>query len=408
MKNFFLILLGIIVIFSSFSQAEVKQFTAQSSYIIENNETLERARSRALQMALADISRQAAAAIKGYYVSEDNKLTEDILIMATSSIIKVTEQKFDMKMTSDNKPEVFVNVTANVDIDAAKKKSAELMLKNDNTPPNKGNSAENSPAPANWWENDILTAQGFGDAPSYVTNPGQKKYLARQMAFADGLRNLAAQAAGVHITAHQSMIKMEIDAVISGVKIVSESYDELGSCTVVLQVPVYGVHSIAQTVFKPVDKKDFPAPSTENNFVAGNYTGLIIDCGDMELNPVLLPTIQNSNDQTIYGYENLDYEKVVESGMIGYMEKNSTSPSAKNNLMLLNFISLKTAEAAEYSARAGDNPLVVKATALSENNTCPVVSSDDADKILAENQASHFLNNGKVVFTSNKVRAGRF
>ena len=122
----------------------------------------------------------------------------------------------------------------------------------------------------------------------------------------------------------------------------------------------------------------------------------------MELNPVLLPTIQNSDAQKIYGYENLDYETVVESGMIGYTQK------SEKKLTALNFIFLNTAYAAEYNSRAGNNPLVIKANALSEDNSCPVVSSADADKILAENQTSHFLNKGKVVFMSNKVRAGRF
>lgn len=403
MKKILPLLLGIIIIFSSLSQAEVKQFTVKTSYVMEKNETIEKAQEEVFKKALSEISTQAAAAIKSRFVSENNQVTEDILQMATSSVIKVMKKNFDMKMTSDNKPEVIATVTASVDIDEAKKMSTELMKKNDNNSRSKKISAENLNVPANWWENDILTAQGFGDAPSYVTNPGQKKYLARQMAFADGLRNLAAQAAGVHITANQSMIKLEINAVISGFRIISESYDELGNCTVVLQVPVYGVtNSVAKNVFKPVEKKDFPPPSTENNSVEGNYTGLIIDCGDLELNPVLLPTIKNSDAQTIYAYENLDYEKVVENGMIGYIQK----PEKK--LTALNFILLNTVYAAEYNSRAGSNPLVIKATALSDNNTNPVVSSADADKILAENQASHFMDNCKVVLSSNKVLAGRF
>ena len=402
MLKIFPIIFGVIIIFSSLSQAEVKQFTAQGFCVMEKHVPIDIARRRASMEALADISRQAAAAIRAHSVSENNQLTEEVLKMTTSSVIKVVEQKFDLEMTSDDKPKVIATVTATVDMDKAKKLSADLMNKTDGKTKNEKIPAENLTTPVGWWENDILTAQGFGISPSRETNSEQKKYLARQAALMDGYRNLAAQAAGIHITAKQTMIEVEIDAVISGVKIISESYDEQGNCTVALEVPVYGVsNSIAKNVFKPVAKKDFPQ-ATEEISVAGNYTGLIIDCGDLELNPVLLPTIQNSESETIYGYENLDYEKVVERGMIGYTNK------PEKNLTALNYF-LSTAYAANNSSRAGNNPLVIKASALTEKNTCPVVSKSDANKILAENQASHFLDNGAVVFLSNdRILGGRF
>ena len=52
--------------------------------------------------------------------------------------------------------------------------------------------------------------------------------------------------------------------------------------------------------------------------------------------------------------------------------------------------------------RAGQKPLVIKAVMLEDNNSNPVVSAKDADKILRENQISHFLDEGAVVFLSTK------
>ena len=48
--------------------------------------------------------------------------------------------------------------------------------------------------------------------------------------------------------------------------------------------------------------------------------------------------------------------------------------------------------------RAGSNPLVVKAVSLTGNDCNPVISVEDANRVLLENQASGFLTNCAVVF----------
>ena len=49
-------------------------------------------------------------------------------------------------------------------------------------------------------------------------------------------------------------------------------------------------------------------------------------------------------------------------------------------------------------SRAGNNPMVVKAVNLTDLDANPVVSVEDADKILAANQHDKFLENCAVVF----------
>ncbi len=253
----------------------------------------------------------------------------------------------------------------------------------------------------NWWENNMLIVKGYGFPPSNAATPDQTRTLARRAAIVDGYRKLAEKAKAIRITAEKtlggqiatdSVAKEKVNALINGAKVLSTEFDDKGVCTVVLSVPLYGVKdSIANIVFRPVAKENFPLPS-ENNIAQGNYTGLIIDCGDADLNPVLLPTIRNENNQAVYAYNNLDYDKIVSSGMVNYIRKSSRVSS--------NFFS--TCVAKDIS-RAGSNPLVIKATALSDDNTCPVVSTSDADRILAENQISHFLDEGAVVFTGYRV-----
>ena len=260
---------------------------------------------------------------------------------------------------------------------------------------------------AQWWENEILTAEGKGKAPANAASLDSYRSLAKRYAMLDAYRNLAAQVSEIRITADETVLKSEVKAIISGAEIISESYDEQGNCTIKLSVPIYGVkNSVAKAVFKPVAKEFFPAPK-ENLPSRGNYTGLIIDCGDMELNPVLSPVIVNADNQSIYSYSNLDYEKVIEKGMIGYEKKISNGVIPLSTSREIKFVQVGSNFLAESESRAGSNPLIIKAEQLSEDNSCPVISAEDADKILSENLATHFLDEGAVVFTSNRIRGMR-
>lgn len=275
--------------------------------------------------------------------------------------------------------------------------------------------------PANWWEDDMIVVKGYGLPPKNISNVAEAYSFARRAALVDGYRQMAEQINGIHITAETTIhdgiltgdiISTKVSAVVRGAKILSTDYDVDGSCIVVMAVPVYGgAGSIASLTFKPGDKEDFPEP-TATVEAKGNYTGLIIDCGDLELKPVLAPNIlkdDKGDNQSIYSYSNLDHEKVIANGMIGYAtiakEQSDDKPllltSGKFNVN--DFIFLHAYAAENNTSRAGDNPLIIKAETLSDDNSCPVVSISDADKILIENQASHFLDEGAVVFVSHRV-----
>ena len=266
------------------------------------------------------------------------------------------------------------------------------------------------------WENDIISGTGYGAPPDRAKNPGHARILAHQAAMLDAYRRLAEQAKGIHITADSTMednistgdiVAGEVDAVVKRAKVVpgSESYDAYGNCTLTLEVPLYGVtNSIAKVALKPVAMEAFPEPSVQGaeDAVDGGYTGLVIDCSDVDgtptgnilpvafwsgmllstgstgLNPVMQPVVRRDSGQAIYSYSNLDYEKVVAKGMVSYTDGKK-----------------------DKSERVGSKPLVVKAVRLEDNSSSPVVSAKDADKILRENQASHFLDNGAVAMSAS-------
>lgn len=263
----------------------------------------------------------------------------------------------------------------------------------------------------NWWDKNMLVVEGHGFPPINAGSIYQARNLSRRAAVADGYRALAEQVQEIRITAETTIksqmlsgdiVTSEVSALIREAKILSEEFDAQGGCTVVMSVPIYGVtDSVAKFVFKPVAKKDFPLPS-EKKIAEGNYTGLIIDCGGAEIKPVLSPVIRNENNISIYSYSNLDYDKVISRGVVDYA-KDDTKPLSYTALIGRKFLLLTASGGEKNIARAGSNPLIIRATAMSDDNSCPVVSTSDADKILAENQASHFLDNGAVVFVGYRV-----
>ena len=124
-------------------------------------------------------------------------------------------------------------------------------------------------------------------------------------------------------------------------------------------------------------------PVEENNLdtvsgvtATGGYTGLIVDCREKDLQPVMSPTIHNEHGDTIYGDKNLDYDKIIEIGMVSYA----------------------TDIEDEVVERAGKNPLVVKAVELKKFSSSPVLTDADANRILLENKVAGFLEKLNVIF----------
>lgn len=106
----------------------------------------------------------------------------------------------------------------------------------------------------------------------------------------------------------------------------------------------------------------------------GDYTGLIVDCRGLDLQPVMSPVIMNSNGTKIYGHKNLDIDRIIREGMADYVDDT------------------------EHVSRAGTNPLVVKAIGVQNFNSNPVLAIPDSNRVLIENYATKFLKDLKVVF----------
>ena len=144
------------------------------------------------------------------------------------------------------------------------------------------------------------------------------------------------------------------------------------------QIPTVQVPVAPQISTPQVPQAEVKTPDTKNLSsdaeIIGGYTGIIIDCRGMNLQSVMSPVIKNENKETIYGDKNLDYDKIIEMGMAAY------------------------SDGVENLDRAGNNPIVVKAVALDNFNSNPVLSVADSNRVLLENKSTNFLDKMNVVF----------
>lgn len=263
------------------------------------------------------------------------------------------------------------------------------------------------------WETATIEVIGYGAS-------GQDRVAGFTAAKSLAQRDLVSIVNGVQIDSETTVqqarvvsdvINTKVSGLLRGAKVVDQGVYQDGTYWVKMSMPMYGsVSSLASAVMQDNKQvESFPepvtsvAPSEPNVNVnvtvntgnagvsspsvsgssaapapagkaVGGFTGLIVDCRGLDLNPVMSPVIKNDQGAPIYGYKNLDSKKVIHGGMAGYVSDMSAA------------------------SRAGNNPLVVKAVAVDNHNSNPVVTVADANRVLIENKASGFLDNCAVVF----------
>lgn len=250
-------------------------------------------------------------------------------------------------------------------------------------------------------QSEMITADGYGVLPPNIPF-GQAKLMARRAAVVEAQRNLLETVKNVAIDSETNVeksmlindtIHSKVSGVISGARVIDEEFiREDGTYRVTMSVPMYGVGSLGEVVLDNVignnPKVPVPAPSPAYNPSAsrinGNYTGLVIRARDAGLVRTFCPAIYDTSGRAIYGVYNVDKKYAIDYGVVGYAK----GPQGWDKVRMGN-------------SRAGANPLVVDIVEVRQRvaNKCDVVISvEDADRILAENRYSHFLDNYAVMF----------
>lgn len=246
-----------------------------------------------------------------------------------------------------------------------------------------------------------VVAMGNGLPPE---NAGQRgKFLARRAAIVDAYRNLLETVNGVSIDAETTMqdlvvasdaVNAKVSGLIKNARIIEEGLNADGSYYVKMSVPMFGsTQSLAAVAVPEITKGVAPQPMptvTRTELLkadvkevrSAQYTGVVIDATGLGLEPTFSPAIYDVNGRVVYGIQNLNYDLAISKGMVDYANE---------------------VELATSGARAGANPLVIKALSVrggknSVSNVNVVISEADADRILLANESSGMLENCSVVF----------
>ena len=138
------------------------------------------------------------------------------------------------------------------------------------------------------------------------------------------------------------------------------------------------------------------APYTPSFFPLGTaskvYTGILIDArgqlpvhgeySSEQLNPCLFPKIWNKNMNLIY-------------------EKNIVNPAQAKKQGIVLYTG--TLDESEYRDRIGTEPLrIIARGVFGDNRTDPIISNEDAERILAKKENIELLRQGKIVIVCDK------
>ena len=202
----------------------------------------------------------------------------------------------------------------------------------------------------------------------------------RRMAELRAYRKLAEELGDLHITSTTIMknetlddtIKAEVEKTVRGARS-TVTRDGEGNFIAKVRLNLYGGSNSIANIIVPKESPVEPFPKFSPKFetIESNYSGLIIDCGGQEISTAILPKIKSVSGKEVYAFKYLNRNTVVSRGMVNYSDGSNNS-------------------------RAGSNPLTIPAMFVEDCDI--VVSDDDAEKILAANSKSNFLQNCLVVF----------
>lgn len=241
------------------------------------------------------------------------------------------------------------------------------------------------------WKNGVVQVSGVGYPPTNAKNPAQAITMSRRAAVLDGYRNLLETIDGVQVDAETTVndlvlndtIRAKVSGIVKGAHIVDEQQASDGSYRLTMEVRIFGENSIAQAVIPSIAPSVVqPLPEPTQNIVATNgYTGVVIEAKGLGLERCMSPVIKDDKGRVIYGNQNIDVDLITKNGAVDY-----ASDEEMNNIVRYG------------NSRAGKNPLIIKATKVSDFNRNIVISEEDANKLLVENKGTNFLGKTSVVF----------
>lgn len=291
------------------------------------------------------------------------------------------------------------------------------------------------------YEQGVLYATGLGALSNKEPNQAKAYLRARAFAKLDALRNLLmtvdhvridSQTTGRDFEAVSDEIRAEIRGIVRGAQIVAERKVPVGNGVMVevtVATPLYGDRGIARVFLPELIRRnqeaeesrdaDIPSPAPQGpeddpvvrlpepppvprvvaprredalsrrdlgpRPTAARYTSLIVDARGLGVERCMSPKIRRPDGREVWGTVRVNLDWLIEHGIVVY--------------------GLTMADARQHP-RAGDNPLIVRAVGRAGGrfNSDAVVSDEDAERILAANAHSGFLDRYRVIFVVDPRR----
>lgn len=284
------------------------------------------------------------------------------------------------------------------------------------------------------WEKGVLYATGLGAINNRESNQAKAYLRARAFARLDALRNLLmvvdhvridSRTVGSDFEAASDEIRAEVKGIVKGAQVVSERRIPVGGSTMVevtVATPMYGEQGIAQVFIpeaiqrsresdtkrfelddlpesiapEPIEPRELPRvrpprrePPEEPPIArelprrSERYTSLIIDARGFGIWRGMAPKIRVPDGSEVWGTMNVNPDFVIERGIVVYAH---------------------SLAAAKRDGRAGGNPLIVRAIGrgAAKTDTDPVITEQDAARILRANAQGGFLEQCSVIFVLDR------
>jgi hypothetical protein len=228
------------------------------------------------------------------------------------------------------------------------------------------------------WQGQVVKATGSGAPDLKATTPAQARIGATRAAKMDAFKNLLEQVKGIQVSAGKTVgqamagdeIRGKVEGVIRGFKITGTRYYSDGGIEVDVEVPL----SALTELLLPESDTQLATPGKPEG--EAKNTGLVIVASGLKVTPALSPRLLDEGGKELYGATTLTPEARKSSGVASYVQ---------------------TLDEAKKSMKAGDKPLVVKATMAKGSDL--ILGADDLKKLAEVNNS--YLADGRVVIVTN-------
>lgn len=237
------------------------------------------------------------------------------------------------------------------------------------------------------WSEGIVRVTGSG-APPDRGSLAQKRLMAERSATAEAYRQLAEAIYGIRVnsetivrdfTVESDVIKTYVKALIKGAQKMDLRYMDDGTVEVDMIVKLYSSSGLSGALQPQKHVVPPPPVSLEANPEPGDYTGIIIDCRGLGVEPAMSPAIVSKDGGEVYlGHLPISPDFVINHGIVGYA---------------------RTLSQARQNSRVGDKPLVIKALSASGNfKTDALIDEHDTQLLMGLEAKSKVLREAHVIF----------